>query len=98
MSRFKEILNSGKPVLVNFYADWHDPCKLMTPILKEVAWHVCDKAFILKVDIEKNGKVAADYKIQGMPTLIIFKNGLIRWRQSGVLQTPTLVELLLKFS
>lgn len=98
MSNFNNIINSGKPVLVDFYAEWCQPCKMMAPVLQDVARQVGDNARILKIDVDKNPKAVALYKAQGVPTLLIFKDGAIKWRQSGVLQSSQLVELLLKFS
>lgn len=98
MSKFSDLINGNQPVLVDFYADWCSPCKIMSPILKQVAEELGDKATIIKVDIDKNPKVASLYEIQGVPTFILFKNGEIKWRQSGILAEAYLVELLKQYT
>jgi thioredoxin 1 len=95
MSNFNELVNSETPVLVDFFAVWCGPCKMMSPILEDVAARVGDKARIIKVDVDKNPQAAAAFKVQGVPTLIIFKKGQILWRQSGVVQAEELVKRLL---
>ena len=97
MSKFHELINSDKPVLVDFTAEWCGPCKMMAPILKELASDIVDKAKIIKVDVDKNPAASAKYKIQGVPTLIVFKKGEVKWRQSGVVQKNQLLEILQKY-
>lgn len=82
---FTDIIKGEKPVLVDFYADWCGPCKMMAPILKEVKSRMGDDLTIVKIDTEKNPDVAIHYQVRGIPTLILFKNGQILWQQSGVM-------------
>ncbi len=91
---FKEIINSDKPVLVDFFAEWCGPCKMMPAILKQVKNKVGDTAIILKIDVDKNQPVAMHYNVQSIPTIILFKNGEIIWRAAGVQQAPQLINLI----
>ena len=94
MSKFQEIINSQKPVLVDFFATWCGPCKMMSPILEKVKAELGDSVSIIKIDVDKNSNVAASYQVRGVPTLIIFKEGQIMWRQSGVVSDSDLIGLL----
>ncbi len=95
---FKEMIQSDKPVLVDFTATWCGPCKMMAPILKEVKQEIGDAATIIKVDVDKNQQAAGEYQVQSVPTLILFKNGQPLWRQSGVIQKAGLVSIIKKFT
>jgi thioredoxin 1 len=95
---FNEMIQSDKPVLVDFSAEWCGPCKMMAPILKEVKLEIGDTATIIKVDVDKNPQAASQYQVQGVPTLILFKNGKPLWRQSGVVPKAGLVSEIKKFT
>jgi thioredoxin len=98
MASFQEVINSGKPVLVDFSAEWCGPCKMMAPILKETKDRLGDKATIIKVDVDRNREAAEHFQIQGVPTLILFKDGQIKWRQSGVVPATTLIQVINQYA
>ncbi len=96
MANFNDIIKSDKPVLIDFHATWCGPCKMMGPILKDVSKKIGGRAKILKIDVDRNQKVAAKYQVQGVPTLMVFKKGKMVWRQSGVVPADQLVRVLKK--
>ena len=85
MDRFKEVIQSPKPVLVDFYAEWCGPCQIMKPRLLDVAERMGEKAKVVEIDIDREKELAERYRIQSVPTFIIFKNGEQLWRQSGII-------------
>lgn len=91
---FQEIINQEKPVLVDFYATWCGPCKMQEPILDEVKNRLGEQVAIIKIDVDKNQQIAGQFQVRSVPTLIIFKKGEIRWRQSGVFPANELERLL----
>ncbi len=94
MSKFSEIIQQNKPVLIDFFADWCGPCKMMSPVLKQVKDTLGDEVVILKINVDTNQTLAAQYAVRGVPTFILFKGGKQLWRQSGVLQKEALIKII----
>ncbi len=94
MSKFSEIINTGKPVLVDFFADWCGPCKMLAPVLKEVKDELGDAASIIKIDVDKNQALASQFDVRGVPTMILFKDGKQLWRQSGVVPKDEIIRIM----
>ena len=97
MEKFNELIQSAKPVLVDFYAEWCGPCQKIKPTLLDVAERLGNEVKIIQVDIDKEQKLSERFRIQSVPTLIIFKNGKQLWRQSGVISTNALIKLLKEY-
>ena len=94
MSNFNNIIQSETPVLVDFFAEWCGPCKMMKPILEDLKSKMGENVRIIKIDVDKNPAIAAQYRIQGVPTLMVFKQGQSKWRQSGVLSAADLQKVI----
>lgn len=92
MESFNDVISSGQLVLVDFYATWCGPCKTMHPVLQELKQRLGDQIRILKIDVDRYQNTAAQYRIQSVPTLMLFRNGQTLWRQSGALPLPALLE------
>ncbi|GAB5401159.1 MAG: thioredoxin family protein [Aureisphaera sp.] len=97
MSKFGELIEAHVPVLLDFYAEWDQACKDMHPVLRDVAAALGDKARVIKIDIEKNSELADALRVKGLPTLMIYKNGEMKWRQSGEQDANTLIGLVQEY-
>jgi thioredoxin 1 len=98
MSSFNQIIQSDKPVLVDFFATWCGPCQMLAPILKEVKANLGERVSIIKIDVDKNQAVAAQYQVRGVPTMILFQNGKQLWRQSGVISKEEIIKIIVEKS
>lgn len=98
MGKLTEILNGETPVLVDFYAEWCGPCKMMSPILKEVKDDLGNAIIILKINVDTNNAIATKYQIKGVPTFLLFKQGKMLWRQSGMLQKQDLISIIKQYT
>ena len=94
---FETILNDSRPVIVDFHALWCGPCKVQSPILKELASELGEKVRVIKIDVDQNNALASQYQIQSVPTLIVFKNSKPIWRQSGVVTKAVLKDVLKQY-
>ena len=95
---FNKLINGDKPVLIDFHAEWCAPCKAQSPIIKQVAQEVGGKVRIIKIDIDKNQAIAQRYNVRGVPTLALFENGEIIWRQSGVQTKNQLIAIIQQYT
>lgn len=93
-SRFNTLLDSNQIVLVDFYADWCGPCKMLAPILKDVKKELGDTIRIVKIDVDKNQTLSSKHQVRGVPTMLLFKNGKQVWRQSGVIQKNDIISII----
>lgn len=93
MSKFQELINGNKPVLVDFFATWCGPCQVLAPILIEAKEELGEAVSIIKIDVDKNQEIAAHFQVKGVPTMMLFQNGKMLWRQSGVVSKNEIVSI-----
>lgn len=96
--KFNELIQSDKPVLIDFFATWCGPCQAMPPILKELKSNLGDKVSVLKIDVDKNQQIASKYGVRSVPTLMLFKKGELVWRESGVFSAQQLAAVINQYS
>jgi thioredoxin 1 len=94
-SPFQNLINSDKPVLVDFFATWCGPCQMLAPVLKEVKDSLGERVSIIKIDVDKNQEIASVYQVRGVPTMMLFQNGQQLWRQSGILSKQEIIGVIL---
>lgn len=94
MAKFSDIINSEQPVLIDFFAEWCGPCKMVSLIIQEVAKETSGKVKVIKIDVDKNQALASKLGIRGVPTLMVYQNGKQKFRQAGVLQKQQILEIL----
>ena len=98
MNAFQQLIQKDQPVLVDFFATWCGPCQMLAPILKQVKESLGERITIIKIDVDKNQAVAAQYQVRGVPTMLLFQNGKQLWRQSGVVSKEELVKIIVEKS
>ena len=96
MSKFNDIINAEKPVLVDFFATWCGPCQMLAPVLEQVKDNLGDRVTILKIDVDKNQELASKFQVRGVPTMMLFQEGKQLWRQSGVLTKDEIIKTILQ--
>jgi thioredoxin 1 len=97
-TQFETLISSPVPVLIDFYAEWCGPCKAQSPVLKEVAQEMGERLKVVKIDVDKNPEIAQKYRIQGVPTLMLFKDGELKFRQAGMMTKPQIMKTLVAHS
>ncbi|MCR4583434.1 MAG: thioredoxin [Prevotella sp.] len=97
METFQEIINSSQLTLVDFFATWCGPCKMMHPVLEQLKQELGDAIRIIKLDVDKNGPQAAFYRVQSVPTLMLFRGGQVLWRQSGAMSLSDLLAVVRQY-
>ena len=95
-AQFETLINSSTPILIDFFAEWCGPCKAQSPILKDVAGEMGERIKVIKIDVDKNPEIAAKYRIQGVPTLMLFKNGDIKYRQAGMMSKSQIMNIVMQ--
>lgn len=97
MSKFGDLIDAEIPVLLDFFTEWNEEATAMHPVLRDVAAALGDKAKVIKIDVDKNKELSEALRVKGLPTLMIYKDGKMKWRQSGELDANTLISLVKQF-